>query len=165
VADLGAHGIFIFRIPLNGQVNNRFLVFMLQKTECDKGTSGTPLSCLSGNVLEIQGNSCPSLTQRETSGIRVGVTRQYPWTDRYRSTLFFRASANCTFSPLEIFELEYPRIIPRQILIGVPRAGTERSQPTVPLKSDPGRDVFGCIDFIRELSVVSFFSLSSAPIF
>jgi hypothetical protein len=61
VADLGTHRIFIFGVPLNGKVNNRLLVFMLQKTEYDKWTSGTPLRHLSGDVLEIHGHSCPSL--------------------------------------------------------------------------------------------------------
>ena len=64
VADLGAHRIFIFGVPLNGKVNNRLLVFMLQKTEYDKRTSDAPLRYLSGDVLEIHGNSCPSLAKR-----------------------------------------------------------------------------------------------------
>jgi len=61
VANLGAHRIFIFGVPLNGKVNNRLLVFMLQKTEYDKRTSDAPLGYLSGDVLEIHSHSCPSL--------------------------------------------------------------------------------------------------------
>ena len=37
---------------------------MLQKAERDKGTSGDPLSRVSGDVLEINGHSRPSLTQK-----------------------------------------------------------------------------------------------------
>jgi hypothetical protein len=72
VADLGPDRIFIFGVPLDRKVNNRFLVFMLQKTEYDKRTSSAPRGCLSGDVLEIHGDSGPSLAQSENVRIPAG---------------------------------------------------------------------------------------------
>jgi hypothetical protein len=70
MADLGAHGIFIFCVPLNDKMDNRFLVLVLQKAEHHKGTSSAPICDVSGDVLEIDGHSCPSLAQRGMSGLR-----------------------------------------------------------------------------------------------
>jgi hypothetical protein len=63
VADLGAHGTFIFCIPLNCEMGDRFFVFVLQKAEGNKGTTSTPLSCIFRDVLEIYGHSRPGLKQ------------------------------------------------------------------------------------------------------
>jgi len=62
MANLGTHRVFIFRVSLNSKVNNRFLVFVLQKAKGDEGTSGVPLGCVPGDVLEIYGHSSPGLT-------------------------------------------------------------------------------------------------------
>jgi hypothetical protein len=47
---------------------------MLQKTERDESTSGVPLSCVSRDILEIHGHPCPSLMEREMSGIHAGMS-------------------------------------------------------------------------------------------
>ena len=61
VADLGAHGTFIFCIPLNFEMGDRFLVFVLQKAEGDKGTTSTPLDRTFRDVLEMYGHPRPGL--------------------------------------------------------------------------------------------------------
>ena len=61
VADLRAYGTFIFCIPLNCKMSNRFLVFVLQKAEGDKGAASTPLNRTFRDVLEIYGHSRPDL--------------------------------------------------------------------------------------------------------
>jgi hypothetical protein len=72
VADLGAHGTFIFCIPLNGKVDNRFLMLVLQKTEGDKGTTSASFSHVSRDVPEIYGHSRPSLKKWGMSGSTQG---------------------------------------------------------------------------------------------
>lgn len=44
-------------------MGNRFLVFVLQKAESDKGATGTPLGSTFRDVLEIYGHSRPDLKQ------------------------------------------------------------------------------------------------------
>ncbi len=61
VADLGADGTFVFCIPLNCEMGNRFLVFVLQKAEGDEGTTSTPLNRTFRDVLEMYGHSRPGL--------------------------------------------------------------------------------------------------------
>ena len=73
VADLGAHGTFILCIPLNCEMGNRFFVFVLQKAEGDKGTTGTPLSHTLRDVLEIYGHSRPDLKQFRNVSIHSGL--------------------------------------------------------------------------------------------
>jgi hypothetical protein len=73
------------------------------------------------------------------------------------------SSTYATFGPLKIFELEYASVISREIFVGIPRTGPERSHSAVSLEPDTGGNFLGCINLIWECQIVFFLPFTSTP--
>ena len=79
------------------------------------------------------------------------------------AALLFCPPLHGALRALEVLELEYSRVVARQVFVRVPWTGPERPQASIPLEPSSGRDVERGVNLVRELRVVLLFPFSIPP--
>jgi hypothetical protein len=154
---LRAHSAVVFGVPLHGKVEHGLLVLVREKTEEHKrrrrGGCGR-------NILQVDRYSCAGLNVR----FRTRVRNQDKKSHLHPVALELASSLDVALRPPEVLELEDPSVVPREILVRVPRTRSHRAKTTVPLEPSVGGDVHWSVDLVRELQIVLLFPLTVSPL-
>lgn len=136
---LRADGAIEFGIALQRKVDDSHFVLVLQHRKDGEGTGWYDGL---GDILEVNGNACAGLNDRN---------------------IFFCTPPDVALGALVVFELEYPRIVTGQVLVRIPRARPKRAHPTETLESCTCSNLLRRVHLIRELEVILLLSLSLPP--
>lgn len=134
IAHFGSNRFCVFRVPLHGEIEHGHLVFVLQQTKHDEGTRHARCIDFRWCVFQIHGDAHSRLPR----ALSISMTRVKQTKNSAHLGLGFLLRGpppHVPFRPLEILKLEYPGIIPRQVLKRIPRTRAERSQASESLEA------------------------------